>query len=257
MEADFINLSGYRFFNLPQIHDLRAQLKSLCEELKLYGTLLLSPEGINIGLSGARDPIDAFKHFVTSKLGFQESDFKETRVKSISFNRLLVKIKKEIITVGDPSIRPTEQTGIRLSPQDLKTWLDEKRPIVLLDARNQYETEIGAFTGAETLQLETSREFTEKVTLIAKKLKNQTVVTYCTGGIRCEKASAVLLKLGVADVYQLDGGILRYFEEQGPAHFEGNCFVFDWRLAVNGKLEAVDRSPDPEARFGCHQQKIR
>jgi predicted sulfurtransferase len=154
--------------------------------------------------------------------------------------------------VGDPDLKPDEYTAPRISPAELKKWLDEKRPITLLDTRNQYEVEVGTFSGAEPIEINTSREFAAKAATKLNDWKDRPVVTFCTGGIRCEKGSALLLKLGLKNVYQLDGGILRYFEENGSAHFDGNCFVFDMRMAVDGELKPVARADDPDKSFGRH-----
>ena len=164
-----------------------------------------------------------------------------------------MKIKQELITIGDPTIAPDRKTAERLTPAQLKQWLDEGRAFILLDTRNDYEIEVGTFRGARSFNLSSSREFTGKAKAALEELRAQPVVTFCTVGIRCEKASAELLKLGLKDVYQLDGGILRYFEEVGPAHFAGNCFVFDWRLAVDGELNPISRSDDPDSEFGRHR----
>jgi UPF0176 protein len=197
-------------------------------------------------VSGAPAAIDAMKLMARKEWGVSPSAFKEAPCSTQSFTRLLVKIKNELIPIGDQEIRPHETTGTYLSAQTLKRWLDEGRPITLLDTRNDYEVKTGTFQRATDLKLRSSREF---VTRAAEALRTQPqlfrdapVVTFCTGGIRCEKASAALLKLGLKEVFQLEGGILRYFEENGSAHFSGDCFVFDWRLAVNGDLKPVTRS---------------
>jgi UPF0176 protein len=157
--------------------------------------------------------------------------------------------------VGDPDLRPDLKTGKRISAKELKQWLDEGRPFVLLDTRNNYEIEVGTFHKAINLNLETSRDFAKKAAewVDQVQVKDQTVVSFCTGGIRCEKASAHLLKLGLEEIYQLDGGILRYLEENGSAHYRGNCFVFDWRLAVDAQLQPTERSPHPDTNFGRHK----
>jgi len=263
MNADLIHLSFYRFYDAGDtaaLQSLRVRLRAICTELDLKGTFLLSHEGVNAMLSGARTSVESFKSFAREVFGVSDRDFKVASVANDAFHRLLVKIKKEIISVGDTGLRPHEQTAQRLSPAELKTWLDEGRPMILLDTRNRYEIEVGTFNGAEELQIDHSRQFAAKA---AKQLEEQPekwnqvpVVTFCTGGIRCEKASAVLQKLGLRDVYQLDGGILRYFEENGAAHFSGECFVFDWRLAVNGDLKPVDRAVQAGRLFGRHVPKI-
>jgi UPF0176 protein len=252
----FINLGFYRFFALQtrcgDLPELRARLKTILSAHALRGTLLLAPEGVNAMLSGERNSIEALKELAMREFGIEKEAFKEAAVAAHSFNRLLIKVKRELIPIGDEQIRPHEKTAAYLSARTLKKWLDEKRPLVLLDARNDYEYSTGTFRGAVQLGLESSREFSAKAKAARPGLENHTIVTFCTGGIRCEKASAALLKLGLKNVYQLDGGILRYFEENGAAHFEGNCFVFDWRLAVDGELNPVARSSAQDAAFGRH-----
>lgn len=256
MNSDLVNLSFYRFYrvgNETALHELRAQLQILCGDLNLRGTILIASEGVNGMLAGDRPSIERFKDFSREHLEVEDRAFKEALVPLNSFTRMLIKIKKEIISVGDPDLRPDEQTAQRLSPSELKQWLTERRSFVLLDTRNHYEVEVGTFEGAQELHLETSRDFSTAAAQHREKWQNQPIVTFCTGGIRCEKASAALLKLGLRDVYQLDGGILRYFEENGAEHFNGNCFVFDWRLAVDGNLNPVERSGNPQQEFGRHR----
>jgi UPF0176 protein len=260
MSTNFVNLGFYRFFDLEtaqgDLHQLRSRLRPVMEKLKLQGTILLSSEGINAMLTGTRDAIDEFKLYSVQEFGISTSAFKEGPADSHSFNRLLIKVKREIIPIGDTEIKPHEQTAEYLPARELKKWLDEKRPLVLLDTRNDYEVETGTFRGALELGLGSSREFAARAKAALPELQNKTVVTFCTGGIRCEKASAALLKLGLKDVYQLEGGILRYFEENGAEHFDGNCFVFDWRLAVDGQLKAAPRASteNPQLGYGRHRE---
>ncbi len=153
---------------------------------------------------------------------------------------MLVKIKKEIIAFGidgiDPARRPTEKIPART----LKQWLDEGRQVTLLDTRNDYEIRLGTFRGARAAGIDHFREFPEAVGRLPEEMKSQTVVTFCTGGIRCEKAGPFLELAGFANVFQLDGGILKYFEECGGAHFEGECFVFDRRVGVDAALRETN-----------------
>lgn len=243
------HLSFYRFFSLRNLNGLRAELRQLGQDRGLSGTILISAEGLNGMVSGSEAGVASLRSWLEA-FGVREIKVHEA---DSAFERFLVKIKKEIISVGDPDLNPGESTAPRISPKELKAWLDEGRPVRLLDTRNAYEVEVGTFRGAEQWQLDSSREFAAKA---AGELPGSApVVTFCTGGIRCEKASAVLQKLGWPEVYQLDGGILRYFEEVGAAHFEGNCFVFDWRLAVDGGLKPAPRSSDPKQQFGRHKNQ--
>lgn len=257
MSSELIHLSFYRFYRVGNdaiLRELRSQLRQTCGKLQLMGTILIASEGINAMMTGSRESIDAFKEYSKGALGLVDQDFKEAVVPVSSFTRMLIKIKREIISVGDDEIRPDEKTARRISPAELKNWLDERREFLLLDTRNHYEVIVGTFKGAQELKLDCSRDFSTKASEHVDEWKNKPVVTFCTGGIRCEKASAALMKLGVEDVYQLDGGILRYFETVGGEHFEGNCFVFDWRLSVKSDLTPEARSPDPEQEYGRHRR---
>jgi UPF0176 protein len=245
------NLSFYRFIPLTDLPRLKAGLRTDCERLGLKGTILLAEEGVNAMVSGERAQIDRFKEFARKLFG--PLPFKEGPAPEHSFRRLLVKIKKEIISVGEHELDPAHQGGKRLSPEELHRWIEEGRDFHFLDARNAYEVEVGTFRGATHLELDCSREFAGKARERAVGWKGKPLVTFCTGGIRCEKGSAVLRKLGVEEVYQLEGGILRYLEKMGSGHFEGHCFVYDWRLAVDGQLKPVPRSPDGRD-FGRHKR---
>jgi len=258
MQTGLINLSFYRFFEAggeDALYASKSELFVLCRRLGLKGTILLAHEGVNVMISGTRAAMDEFKAYAREHLHGGDDVFKEAPDLENSFHRMLIKIKKEIIAVGDPTLKPHEKTAKRVKANELASWLDENKPIVLLDTRNEYEVEVGTFKGAQTFKLDHSRSFAKKTAENLEQLKGKTVVTFCTGGIRCEKASAVLLNLGLTDVYQLDGGILRYFEETGGKHFDGQCFVFDWREAIDGNLQPKARSEDPAKEFGRHKKQ--
>lgn len=248
-----VNLSFYRFLPLRDLPALKAELLAFCREQGLRGTILLAEEGVNAMLTGSRAAVDLLKARAEGLFG--PLPFKEGPAPAHSFERLLVKIKKEIISVGDPALNPAQKTAKRLSAAELRAWLDEGRDFHFLDTRNAYEVEVGTFEGATHLNMECSREFSAKAREKIAGWKNKPVVTFCTGGIRCEKASALLLKEGLENVYQLDGGILRYLEKNGAAHFSGHCFVYDWRLAVDGNLQPAPRSSDPRRSFGRHKRR--
>ncbi|RZA05802.1 MAG: sulfurtransferase [Proteobacteria bacterium] len=251
MESRLSNLSFYRFLPLENLPILREKVRELGAQLNLMGTVLLAQEGVNAMVSGEPAAIETF--LCEMRALFGELPAKVAPVPEHSFHRFLVKIKKEIIAVGDPALKPHERTAKRVSAAELKAWLDEGRDVTLVDTRNTYEIEVGTFRGAENLGLEISRDFAQKALPELDRWKDRTVVTFCTGGIRCEKASAHLLNQGLENVYQLDGGILRYLEENGAAHFEGNCFVYDWRMAVDGELKPVPRAADAKKSFGRHK----
>ncbi len=163
---------------------------------------------------------------------FADLSFRESFSQSISFKRLKVKIKKEIITMNQPGIHPEQARAPSISPQELKQWLDEKREVILLDTRNEFEVNYGSFNSAMHLGLKNFSEFPDAV----KTLKcDKPVVMFCTGGIRCEKAALSMFNQGFSEVYQLDGGILNYFSQVGQAHYQGGCFVFDDRVVVQAE----------------------
>lgn len=234
---DFVNFSAYRFTPLDDLPALRVRLTDLCRAEALRGTILLSPEGINLFVAGERAAMDRFLVELRTVPGLADLAPKESLSPDQPFNRMLVKIKKEIIAFGIEGIDPARQPTPKLAPATLKQWLDEGRPLTLLDTRNNYEIRLGTFTGAVPAGLDHFREFPAAVAKLPPALKQQPVVMFCTGGIRCEKAGPYMERAGFAQVFQLDGGILKYFEEVGGAHFEGECFVFDRRVGVNPALQ--------------------
>lgn len=236
----FLNLAGYRFVKLDGLPELREALRSRCRELSLKGTILLSPEGINIFVAGASLEIAAFQEFLHADPRFAHLRFKESGSGSQPFKRMLVKIKPEIITLRVPGLDPAGHPAPALAPAELKRWLDERRDVVLLDTRNGFEVEAGTFRNSLHLQLKSFGQFPRAAEDLDPSLRDKTIVAFCTGGIRCEKAAPLLIQRGFRDVYQLQGGILQYFEDCGAAHFEGRCFVFDERTSLDGNLQAED-----------------
>lgn len=238
------NIAGYRFVRLSAnfISVLQSQLEKETFRLGLKGTILLSNEGINLFLAGERKAIICLQSLLNSFSCFQNLTFKESFSDFQPFKKMLIKVKKEIITFGIDSIQPELFTAPNISPETLRKWLKDRSKPVLLDTRNAFEVAWGSFENALHLNLKHFREFaaaTEKLTKINKKTP---VITFCTGGIRCEKASAFLLKTGFEEVYQLEGGILNYFEKCGGSHYQGLCFVFDDRKALTSSLETFNKS---------------
>jgi UPF0176 protein len=232
-----VNIAGYKFTALENLSVLRSTLSELCKAQHLRGTILLSPEGINLFVAGERAGIRSLLRQIRSIQSLSDIPIKESFSDDIPFSRMLVKIKREIIAFGVPGIDPRRYTSRRLAPRDLKRWLDEGKSITLLDTRNRFEAEAGTFESAITIPIDDFRDFPEAVRNLPGELKRQTIVTFCTGGIRCEKAAPYLEREGFTDVYQLDGGILKYFEDCGGANFKGSCFVFDKRVALSASLE--------------------
>ncbi len=234
-----VNIAGYRFTPLPDFAERRAAYRERCLALGLKGTILLSPEGINVMLAGEAEAVEAIKTHLRAEPGLADLEFKQSLSRAQPFDRLLVKLKKEIISFGVAQIDPARSTGPALPAAEFKRWLDEGRDITILDTRNDYEVRLGTFKGAKHLDIQSFRDFPAAVRQLDATLKGKPLVMFCTGGVRCEKASPYLLDQGFKEVYQLEGGILKYFEECGGAHWEGECFVFDQRVGLDARLEAT------------------
>ena len=232
-----VNIAAYRFVQLDELEQLRADLRSVVEHTELKGTVLLSPEGINLFLAGERAGVDQFLSHLRSDERFAQIEVKESLNDYQPFNRMLIKIKSEIISFGMPGIAPQQQTSPKMPAHQLKQWLDDGRSVHLLDTRNNYEVDLGTFTNAIRPDIDNFREFPDAVSQLPESMKNEPIVMFCTGGIRCEKAGPYMEQAGFKQVYQLDGGILKYFEECGGDHYTGDCFVFDQRVAVDPQLQ--------------------
>lgn len=230
-----LNIAGYKFIQISDLESLRADLCARCEALGLLGTILLSPEGLNLSLAGTRQAVSDFKAELARDTRFADMRYHHTFSAEQPFQTLKVKIKNEIITMRKDNVAPLENNRApHISPAEFKKWLDEKRDITLLDTRNNYEFRFGTFAGAINLHL---RNFGELPVAVSHLDKNKPVVMFCTGGIRCEKAALYMHNKGFSEVYQLDGGILGYFAAVGGAHYRGECFVFDERVALDAYLK--------------------
>ena len=239
-ENSVVNIAGYKFEPVENPVDLVRMYQQKCDELKLKGTMLISKNGINFSLAGTQQATDTIIAFLEEDNRFLNIPLKVTYSETQPFRRMKVRLKKEIISLGRKDINPRELTGERISPQDLKNLLDNKEDVLVLDTRNEYETRVGKFENAIDLNLDTFRDFPKAIESLPEEYKDKQIVMYCTGGIRCEKASAVMMKAGFADVKQLEGGVLDYFKETGGAYWEGDCFVFDERVALDTELNETD-----------------
>jgi predicted sulfurtransferase len=237
MPLPILNAAAYKFAELRDLQELRERLKGECVGRALKGTILLSPEGINLFIAGERTAVESVVSTIRAIPGLETLEAKLSESDEQPFNRMLVKLKNEIIAFGVEGINPARHTSPRLPAKELKRWLDEGRPVTLLDTRNTYEVKLGTFAGAVTLPIRHFRKFPAAVDALPEELKQAPVVSFCTGGIRCEKAAPYLARAGFREVYQLEGGILKYFEECGGAHWEGECFVFDKRVGVDPALQ--------------------
>jgi RluA family pseudouridine synthase len=234
--AQITNISSYQFATLTDLKLLRERLLYFCKELNLRGTILLSTEGINLFIAGEDAAVKALLKILREISGLETLQAKFSYSAEQPFRRMLVRIKKEIITFGVEGIQPGVRTSPKLKAAELKQWLDEGRPITLLDTRNDYEVKLGTFHGAKVLPITHFRQFPDAVRALPEEMKQQPIVMFCTGGIRCEKAGPFMEQEGFKQIYQLDGGILRYFEEVGSAHYDGECFVFDQRTGLDPTL---------------------
>ena len=202
----------------------------LCKRLGLNGRVLIAKEGINGNLTGGKEDIEEYKKELRKGKRFSDVEFKQGPTSNHNFRKMFVRIRKEIVTSGFGI--DAKKKGKYIEPKELKKWYDKKDDFVIVDARNDYEYKIGKFKNAINLKLDTFRDFPKAIKQL-KRFKNRKIVTYCTGGVRCEKASAYLRLKGFKDVYQLHGGIIKYGEKIGNKHWEGKCFVFDTRGAVD------------------------
>lgn len=236
----FTNISCYLFANLTELKPLRERLLTQCHAAKLKGTILLSPEGINLFVAGPRAEIDTLVDEIRTVPGLESLTPKYSESDHQPFTRMLVRIKKEIIAFGVDGINPAERTSPKLPAKTLKQWLDEGRPITLLDTRNDYEVKLGTFKKAMPAGIHTFKEFPRAVSKLPAEMKEQPIVMFCTGGIRCEKAGPFMEREGFKNIFQLDGGLLKYFEEVGGDHYDGECFVFDQRVGVDPGLRETE-----------------
>ena len=232
MTNQHLNIAGYKFVVLPDRDALRQPLKQQCDELGLKGTILLSFEGINIFIAGPEENINVFRTSLMSDERFADIEFKESYSEHQPFNRMNVRLKNEIISVGLPNFDRIEPDDGRIRPQELHKRLLNDDDLVLLDTRNTYETRLGTFQNAIELDLDTFRSFPEAVAKLGDEYKDKEIVMFCTGGVRCEKASVIMKDAGFTNIKQLEGGILGYFEQVGGDYWDGECFVFDKRVAL-------------------------
>jgi RluA family pseudouridine synthase len=228
-----VNIAAYQFADLTDLKPLRESLLAECRELGLKGTILIATEGINLFLAGSAEAIEAILTKIRAVDGLESLAAKYSESDEQPFSRMLVKIKNEIIAFGVSDLNVTAHKHQKIAPAELKRWLDEGRELVLLDTRNDYEVDLGTFVGAERLDIDHFRQFPQAAKSLPEDWKDKPVVTFCTGGIRCEKAGPFLEKIGFRNVFQIEGGILKYFEDCGGDHYQGECFVFDHRVGLD------------------------
>ena len=238
----------YQFVELPDYEALGERLKTQCEESEVLGTVILAEEGINATIAGPEKGIAEVMAFLRSDPRLTDMEHRETTTDRITFHRLRIIKRPEIVTLGDPTVNPNEAVGKHVDPKDWNALISDPE-VILIDTRNSYEVEVGTFQGAIDPKTETFGQWDEYVKKEHSEDKGKRIAMFCTGGIRCEKASALMLKEGFQDVRQLQGGVLGYFEEMGGAHWDGDCFVFDRRVAVDPELNVTGA----EVCFACRE----
>jgi UPF0176 protein len=238
------NLAAYQFVPIEGADVLAADVRTRCTALELLGTVLIAAEGINCFLAGSQRGIDEFITWLRADPRFAEMPVKLSDSASVPFKKLLVKCKREIITFRRDGVAPAKERAPSVSPQDLARWLqsgrdDQGREICLLDTRNAQEVAYGTFDGALTLPITSFTQLPEAVGEHRDALRGKTVVSFCTGGVRCEKSALWMRDAGYENVLQLEGGILGYFEQVGGFGYSERCFVFDERVALDPQLQPL------------------
>lgn len=236
---NILNIAGYRFVPLKDLPGMRERLLTKGRELNLRGTILLAEEGINAFIAGAPEVVAKFIDFLDSIPEFQKMDFRRSESKANPFKRFLVRLKKEIVTMRSDEVDPLHEPAPQISPQELRELYASGKEFIILDARKDFEYRMGHFEGAINLKLDHFSTFPQVLEEFPEEWRDKPVVTYCTGGIRCEKAAPLMIKKGFSNVRQLEGGILNYLEQCGGDFYTGDCFVFDHRVLLNCDLEVV------------------
>ena len=241
-QPTYLTAALYKFVSLPDYKALQAPILKACQDNHIKGTLLLAEEGINGTIAGLPENIHVLLTFLRCnprfKNRFADLEHKESFASEHPFYRMKVKLKKEIVTLGVPGVSPTKKVGTYVKPADWNALISDPE-VMLIDTRNDYEVDIGTFKGAIDPRTKTFREFPEYIAEHFDKTKHKKVAMFCTGGIRCEKASSYMMDQGFEEVYHLQGGILKYLETvpEAESMWQGECFVFDQRVAVKHNLE--------------------
>ena len=266
-----VNVAAYRFVAVADPSRWIEALQARGDALALKGTIIVADEGINLFLAGDAAAIDAFLRWLaidplfvdgSGRPALADLAVRRSLSAAMPFRRLRTRRRPEIVTMRVPSIRPDDERAPAVAPERLAAWLaqgrdDDGRPVVLLDTRNAFEVDQGRFDGALHLDLERFDAFPAAVATLRPALEDATVVTYCTGGIRCEKAALYMRRVGFERVLQLDGGILNYFERVGSDHWSGDCFVFDERRTVGADLGADPRDAARTTRPATPEVPVR
>ena len=239
-----LNIAAYLFVSLDGLPELRTKMLNECKARELKGTILLTGEGINLFLAGKEPELRGFLDWLRADCRFKALETKDSWSEEQPFKKMLIKLKNEIIRMNHPMIRPEEGRANFITPKKLQDWLDRGtddlgRPVVMVDTRNAFEVEYGTFENSLHFNIEKFTLFPKAISAHKEALADKTLVSFCTGGIRCEKSGLYMREIGMQHSYQLEGGILKYFEEVGSAHYKGSCFVFDEREALEPTLDSI------------------
>lgn len=231
-------IAFYKFARLENFEEMKAPLQSFCDERGLKGTILLAREGINSTISGSQEAIDQLIAHLRSDERLADLEYKSSHSQEQPFNRMKVRLKKEIVTIGLDSVDPCQLVGEYVEPKDWNALISDP-DVLVVDTRNDYEVEVGTFEGAINPHTDSFRQFPKYVEEQLANYKDKKVAMFCTGGIRCEKSTSYLLQEGFEKVYHLKGGILKYLEEvpEEESLWRGQCFVFDQRVTVDHSLQ--------------------
>ena len=262
MQHKYLTTAMYHFVKLPHFQNLQKPLLNFCISRSIKGTLLLADEGINGTLAGPEKFILELLYYLKNdpifEGNFKNLAHKESWSDKSPFYRMKVKLKKEIVTLGVPGVSPTKIVGKYVKPKDWNSIISDPE-VILIDTRNDYEFEIGTFKNALNPKTRTFREFPDFVNSHLNPKKNKKIAMFCTGGIRCEKASSYMMSMGFNDVYHLEGGILKYLEEVKAEEslWQGECFVFDQRVAIKHGLEVGDYDQCYACRYPLSQEDVK
>jgi len=243
----FTFASFYRFLVLDNLKDLQNKFLNWCNESQIKGTILIAKEGINANIVGEKKELDKVINNIKKELNYESLEIKFCEVEKMPFKRMKVKIKREIITFGIDEANPNIQVGTYIKPKDWNNLISNPE-VKVVDTRNEYEYEIGTFKNAQNPHIDSFTQFNDYINNNLNPEKDEKVALFCTGGIRCEKVTALMLSKGFKEVYHLEGGILKYLEEIPPQEtlWEGECFVFDERITVKHGLEKGSYQLSPE-----------
>ncbi len=243
--------SFYKYIKINRLGEFQKDHQAFCNKLGIKGKVLIAKEGLNGSISGTKEQIEKYKEGLRENKLFNDIKFKDTYANEHPFRKTIVRVRKEIVTSGLKV--NLKNKGKYISPEELNKLIEENKDFVLVDARNNYESKIGKFKNALTPEIELFRDF-KKIIKDLMKFKDKQIVTYCTGGVRCEKASAFLKENGFSNVFQLEDGILNYIDKFPDRHFEGRCFVFDNRLSIpsgskNNEISFCEFCHIPSGRY--------